>query len=219
MYTETEVDDYVLTAEDLANLEALGDFVEDEPEIVDATLRKYGIQPSEDPGLKALQLIEIGESSVDFDADLASEAEVLGFQFKLPKINFKGMGKIFKKKGGGGKIGNFFKGLFRGKKRSLRDAIAKLEAGQDISSLTKKERRVYERSVSKGEAPRFLSAAVAAAQAASEEMARTSLAEADKTKTVEEEKKKKMEQNYMIAGAIIIVIIIGLVMWNMRKKK
>jgi len=212
-YTATDTD-YVLTAEDIDNLTELGDLIEDQPDIVDATLRKYGVEPSADPGIKALQLIEAGQSSADFDADLASEAEVLGFSFKLPKIRLPKIGKIFGKKGGGGKVGSFFKNLFKGKKRVLAEATAKIAAGQP---LTAREQRVYDRAQggARGTPPPYIDAAALAASAA---LAGREETPEDKKKREEAEaKKKKDEQNMMIAGAVIIILIIGFFIWRANR--
>lgn len=103
-----------LTADEQQDLRILAQVVQDEPGGVDALIRSYGLEPEPYPDEKAIQLILIGAMEPDvenFDTQIAehiASQEFLGLGTVL-----KGIGKIFKRKEGGTKVGNFFRRIFK----------------------------------------------------------------------------------------------------------
>lgn len=215
--------DFTMEDEEVEALIDVGEFVEDEPQVTDTILRSYGMEPSPDPGKKALQLIAVSLESNDFDADMIKSMQGAGLDtldFKLKLGGFKKIfgkiGGIFQKKEGGSKVGNFFKNLFKGKKKVFAEAQVKLAAGQP---LTPREIRVMEKMTGAprggGPPPRLASPASIA------QMAVSQLGEGDTAtltnKIAELEKKvKQQEQTIMWGGGIaaVIIIVMGIALWR-----
>jgi len=215
--------DFTLEDEDLTALMDVGEFVEDEPQVVDSIITSFGMQPDPDPGKKALQLIAVSLESNDFDADMVkgmqgAGMDTLDFKLKLGGFGkiFGKIGSIFKKKDGGSKVGNFFKNIFKGKKKVLQEALAKLAAGQP---LTKREQRILDKAQAggtMGPPPPRLASPETLAQMALAGGATAGTAEL--TKKIEElEKKIKDQDNVIMYGggaAALIIIVLGIMLWR-----
>jgi len=189
---------------DLRNdLRSIGDLVWEEPEQVDALISSYGETPSQDPAVKAMQLIMVASVGNEAEFDQRYYDHIDTRDFSLGGA-IKKVGGFFKKAGGkvggaGKKVGGFLGGLFKGKKKKLAQAMAKVDAGIPLSN---KEQRWLDKWGPKA------GGAGAGYPGGGYDVREKETEEEKKKKKEEEDKKKKQMQ---LAWGIGIVVFVGII--------
>lgn len=209
-----------LETEEVEAMEAVVELVIDEPDAVDAIIRSYNVVPEQDEAKKALQLVLLSQRETrTFDEVLGTHLQHR--DFKGFKGFFKKIGGIFKKKEGGRKVGNFFRNIFKGRKKVLADAVNKIAAG---IPLTKREQRLYDKAYGQTPAPKRLptkETEYPPGISLDDQLAIDAEAEAA---AKEKEKKKKQNQQFLgigagVLGLIIVIVVIVLIARAQRRRR
>jgi len=198
-----------LDADTQMTVRALTQLIWDQPVEVNALISSYGEDPSPDPAVKTMQLLMVAGNDTDEGFRERYYDHIDGREF-LGGLMGKLKGFLGKVKGGGKKVGNFVKNIFKGKKKKLAQAQAKLDAGEP---LTKKEQKWLTKW---GAAPGSATAGYPGGVGAP--IYKTGVTETDeeKEKREKEEKKRKMELNAWRASTaffgIAFIILLGIVL-------